>query len=224
MTIYYHYDAVTRLCTGSSIVEAGDPIPDNAVAFAPPIFTGPVAVVLSKDSLRWDFIDDYRGCDVIDGDGNPVTITNVGPLPSGYTYIPYVEPGPSVEIVRDMKLKEVIDSYEKVFGVINSKYPEYERETWSTQLEEARAVLANNNTETPMLSILVEERKAGESVLEFAQIVINNWMLFRQFSAYMTGQQQRMYKEVNELSTVAELDAYIVEYDIPAVLQQYLGS
>ena len=120
-----------------------------------------------------------------------------------------------VEEARAVKLAEVMTGYSAAFAPIESIYPVEERETWPVQLEEARAVLADPGADTPMLSILVATRGLGETVQDFALIVMGNNAMYRQFAAFITGQQQRMYREVNELQTTAAIQAYEVVYQMP---------
>ena len=131
---------------------------------------------------------------------------------------------PTLAEARATKLAEVMAGYSAAFAPIEAVYPAKERETWAIQLEEARAVLANPEAETPMLSILVSTRGKGETVAAFAAIVMANNAMYRQFAAFITGQQQRMYAEVNALDSPAAITAYEVRYEMPAGMEGYLGG
>lgn len=224
MLVFYYYDQKTRLFTGSSSAPDGTPTPDSAVLFSPPPIEGPGATILNEDLTAWGTIEDYRGWPVVDQNGNPATVTEPGPLPEGWKYVPPVEPGQDVDTLRKNKLAEVMTGYSAAFAPIETIYPTEERETWPIQLEEARAVLADPTTETPMLSILVALRGLGETVADFAQVVMANNAMYRQFAAFITGQQQRMFREVNALETTVEIRAYVVQYAMPEGIQEYLGG
>ena len=132
--------------------------------------------------------------------------------------------GPALEEVRAAKLAEVMAGYSAAFAPIEAIYPREERETWPIQLEEARAVLADPDAETPMLSIMVAVRGKGETIAEFAGVVMANNTMYRQFAAYITGQQQRMYAEVNAMGSMEAVAAYEVRYIMPPELAAYLGG
>lgn len=120
-----------------------------------------------------------------------------------------------IEEARAAKLADVIQGYKAAFGPIEAAYPTEERETWPIQLEEARAYLADPSADTPMLSIMVAMRGKGESVGDFAGVVMANNAVYRLIAGYLTGQQQRMYAEVNALDTVEAVQAYQVAYTMP---------
>ncbi|SBV92081.1 conserved hypothetical protein [uncultured delta proteobacterium] len=122
---------------------------------------------------------------------------------------------PTLEEAHAAKLAEVMTSYSAAFSPIESVYPKEERETWPSQLEEAISVLGGSTAETPMLSGLIAQRGLDESLQEFAQKVMVNNLIYRKLAGDITGQQQRMYREVNELKTVEEVQAYKVAYVMP---------
>ena len=66
-----------------------------------------------------------------------------------------------------------------------------------------------------MLTIMVATRGMGETVPDFAQVVMANNTMYRQFAALITGQQQRMYREVNALESAEDIVAYPVAFSLP---------
>ena len=67
---------------------------------------------------------------------------------------------------------------------------------------------------------MIKERNNGETVREFAQTIIANNTGYRAVYASLTGQQQRMYRDVMSLAatigvTTAHIQAYPVEYTLP---------
>lgn len=65
------------------------------------------------------------------------------------------------EDAKTIKLAEVMTKYTAAFAEIEKKYPTIEREGWAAQEAETNAYLADNSAETPVLSILVEQRGMG---------------------------------------------------------------
>lgn len=142
------------------------------------------------------------------------TIKEYGELPEGWSDTP---PPPSFEAALSAKLAEIMSKYSAAFAVIEQVYPAQEREGWPAQEAEAKALQADPNADTPVLSMLVQLRARGEKVAELAEKVILNAGQWRSVYAFFTGQQQRMYGEVVFLSeqegTKAEdIAAYPVEY------------
>lgn len=121
-------------------------------------------------------------------------------------------PAPTLEQVRATKIAEIMRAYDAAFAPIEAVYPAKERESWPIQLEEARAVLADPEAEAPMLSIQAAERGMGEGVAELAQKIVANNARYRVTAGRLTGQQQRMYAEVNALATAEDVAAYVVAY------------
>ncbi len=126
---------------------------------------------------------------------------------------------PTLEEARAAKLAQVMDAYQAAFAPIEAVYPSAEREGWPIQEAEARALLADPQadaaTVAPVLSALVQLRARGETPADLAQKVLANAGQWRMVYAWFTGQQQRMYGEVSGLATVAEIEAYPVEYQLP---------
>ena len=221
MSIAFTYDPQTLFANGSVAYEDELELPDNAI-------TGPFVEMGQYQLARanaardgWIVVEDYRYAPVVDGNGNPVCITDVGPLPEGCRVVRDDDPDVVARKLKEAhaaKLAEVMAGYSAAFAPIEAIYPREERETWPIQLEEARAVLADPDAETPMLSIMVAVRGKGETIAEFAGVVMANNTMYRQFAAYITGQQQRMYAEVNALETLEAVTAYEVRYDMPSGL------
>ena len=132
---------------------------------------------------------------------------------------PQPEPPTRAEVVEE-KLAEVMVGYTAAFAPVQAMYPSLEREGWPIQLEEARAVLADPEADALTLALMVEMRGMGESVADFAHTVIANNSYYRSFYAALTGQQQRMFRDVRSMAategvTAAEVLAYPVEYRMP---------
>jgi len=121
----------------------------------------------------------------------------------------------TLDEARAAKLADVMAGYNAAFADLEKIYPQHEREGWSLQEAEARAIMADPTADTPVLSALVAIRGRGETVADLAGQVLTQASAYRAFYAWYTGQQQRMYGEISALSTVAEILAYQVAYAPP---------
>jgi hypothetical protein len=131
-------------------------------------------------------------------------------------------PLPSLQEARAAKLAEVMAAYSDAFSPLEAVYPREEREGWSLQEAEAQELLDDPAAETPVLSLLVQLRGNGETVSDLAAKVLQHAREYRMLYAALTGQQQRMYGEVNALAaregaSAAEILAFPVAYTLPDV-------
>lgn len=115
---------------------------------------------------------------------------------------------------KTVKTAEIMTAYSVAFAPFKVMYPAEEREGWTEQKAEALAYLADPTAETPILSILIKQRGLGESLTSFAQLVLTKSATWKTVYGYLTGQQQRMCQEVENLKTVDEVLAYQVEYNL----------
>ena len=165
---------------------------------------------------KWEQEENHKGkCGYLGGE--PYIINEYGPPPEGFSETP---PLPSLEEAIQLTVTEIMVRYSAAFAPVDAAYPANEREGWTIQLEEARAVLEDENAETPTLTALVKERAMGEAVQDFAAIVMANNAMYRTVYAKLTGQQQRMYRDVMSMAamegvTAAQVLAYPVQYEMP---------
>lgn len=124
-------------------------------------------------------------------------------------------PTPDLEEARSMKLAALMQAYNAAFAPIEEKYPAREREGWAVQEAEARAVLADPQAATPVLSLLVQLRNKDESVPELAALVLDNALRWRSVYALLTGAQQRMYAEIVALASVEKIMSYPITFQLP---------
>ena len=126
----------------------------------------------------------------------------------------------TIDIALAQKLAEIMAGYREAFAPIYRGYPEEEQKGWPEQKEEALAVLANPSAPTPVLSELLRQRSRGETMEDFARLVLSKAATWKTVYAYLTGQQQRMYTDVQELAakkgtTIETLLSYPVMYVLP---------
>jgi hypothetical protein len=78
---------------------------------------------------------------------------------------------------------------------IKTKYPEEERETWSTQLEEARKYKKTlNEDDAPFLKTLAENE--NDTVEAFANAVIQNNETFKALSASALSEKRKLKQQL----------------------------
>ena len=85
----------------------------------------------------------------------------------------------------------------------------HEMATWRDQEDEARAYIADDTVDTPVLSPLVEARELGETVEELANKVIANADAYRTAYYPLLGKYQSLIKQVDSATTVEELEAIV---------------
>jgi hypothetical protein len=164
---------------------------------------------------------DYRGQTVYKPDGTTYHPATWGPLPDGDSLDP-PPPSPEEALAEAIagKKAEVLSGYEAAFAPVYAPYSATERDGWNIQLEEALAVLDGREADAPTLALMVQERGMDESLTDFAQLIVSKNLLYRPVYAFLTGQQQRMYRDVESMAampgiTADEVAAYLVEYQMP---------
>jgi len=84
-----------------------------------------------------------------------------------------------------------------------------EMATWKDQEYEARAYIKDNTSPTPVLSILVESRGLGETVLDLANKVVANADAYKQYYMPLLGKFQALTKQVDAATTVEEVGVIV---------------
>lgn len=125
---------------------------------------------------------------------------------------PEPEPTPTLEEARSAKLAELMRKYEAAFAPASAVYPGIEREGWFLQREEAQKVLTGG--ESAIIDQWVALRGADETAAEFAALVMENYEMWAGLYATLTPMQQRMYREINALTTVEAVQAYSINFNI----------
>ena len=84
------------------------------------------------------------------------------------TDISMIENIPVSELSLEYSREDILQVYERKMKALTSKYTEEEQKTWQTQLEEAKAYLANNTTPTLMLTEIAD----GTDIQTLAQNIV----------------------------------------------------
>ena len=77
---------------------------------------------------------------------------------------------------------------------LTSSYTEEEQKTWNTQLEEAKAYLADNSTSTPMLIEIAD----GNDIGVLAQKIVDKANFLKVESGKLLSWKNRELKQLNE--------------------------
>ena len=244
-TIMYVFDPRTReyiisrpaqVVGGKEITKSG-----TSTTIAPPEI--PAGHAARWNGAAWEIVEDHRRKMDDTGTkqgGTPYWLPgddhnsperymdDLGPLPAGAMTERPAAPPPTLEEAVESKLAEILSAYEAAFAPVEAKYPAHEREGWPIQLEEARAVAAAGpgaayGDIAPTLTAMLAERGLDESMEDFAALIITNNGVYRGVYAALTGQQQRMYRDVQAMAatpgvTADEVEAYPVKYELPGGL------
>jgi len=105
------------------------------------------------------------------------------------------------------KLAEVTATYNTSITALVGNTDQYELTSWTKQEAEARAYVASNKAITPLLSGMIVARGLGETVLQFANLIIANADAYRNAYATILGTYQANQKAISKATTVAEVQA-----------------
>lgn len=91
--------------------------------------------------------------------------------------------------------ERVEEKYNKDMQLIASQYPQYERETWAIQLEQAKKYLeTNNEDDAQFLKTLALAE--NDSVENFANAVIQKAAMYEQYSANALANKRAYQREL----------------------------
>lgn len=121
------------------------------------------------------------------------------------------DPDDLLEEAKEQAIDRVNSGYEQELSSIIDQYPDVETKTWDKQESEARAWLADNSVETPLLDGLAQGRQMDMAELVDRMIVkADAWV---QLSGAATGKRQRLEDEIEAATTIQVADA--VQWDEP---------
>jgi len=187
-----HYDRVTRELLGPGVADP-DPltdgvwlIPAHAVAAdaapLPPTRDG-YARVLNATGDGWDYMEDHRG---MTGyvNGVAVTITDMGPLPEGWSGVEPTQPQASVAAAKQAQIR---DGAEAVLAPLKAEYGPTEIASWDQQYEEANALEANPDAPAPLVRAIAAAR--GMDAAALAARIRANRAAWVAISGHVVGQR-----------------------------------
>ncbi|HBS18785.1 MAG TPA: hypothetical protein DD835_13360 [Halomonas sp.] len=103
-------------------------------------------------------------------------------------------PVPTLDTLAARKRVEIDSSAARSVASIRSLYPDFERETWGDQEDEARAWTADNTAPTPTLTGIAEAR--GVTVEYLAPKVIQKADQYRALATSVAGKRQRLEDDI----------------------------
>lgn len=118
----------------------------------------------------------------------------------------------ALDHAKAVKMQEINDGYERAIAALTPTYPDTERLTFDKQESEARALEANADAETPLLTALAAGRHIDKT--ELARRVIAKADAFAVASGYLTGQRQRMEDLLDKAQSLADVQNIVVTYSL----------
>lgn len=91
--------------------------------------------------------------------------------------------------------------------------PEFERETWPIQREEAKAWFTDRNAETPTIALIAQVRGVPLDVLR--QKAFEKAMAYQTVAAVVAGQRQAYEDRLNRAETLEQIQAIEPVYQLP---------
>lgn len=114
-----------------------------------------------------------------------------------------------LQVERDRLHKLVNEQYAKRMSAVALPYPQYERESWPIQLQEAQALVADPAAATPWIDACATQR--GLECSELAQRILAKDSAYRFISGQLTGARQAHEDAINALQDLEGLQLYDVE-------------
>jgi hypothetical protein len=113
----------------------------------------------------------------------------------------------ALEQAKATKLAEITTAYNNAVSTLTKSVDKFELASWTKQETEARAYIADNTIQTPLLSGLVETRGMGETVLALANKIIANADNYQKAYSAVLGTYQGKKKAIASATTVEEVKA-----------------
>ncbi|NVF15022.1 hypothetical protein [Vreelandella maris] len=165
-------------------------IPAGATDIAPPAPGVHEAARWAGDA--WELVPDYRGHVYYTADGESHEIKEFGTEPPADA-LDEAPPAPLADVAR-RKRREIDSGAARSVASIRSLYPDFERETWGDQEDEARAWTADKMAPTPTLTGIAEAREVTVEYL--APKVIQKADQYRALAASVAGKRQRLEDDI----------------------------
>lgn len=113
-----------------------------------------------------------------------------------------------LQVERDRLHRLVNEQYAQRMSAVALPYPQYERESWPIQLQEAQALVADPAAATPWIDACAARR--GLECSELAQRILAKDAAYRFISGQLTGARQAHEDAINALQDLADLQLYDV--------------
>lgn len=219
--IKYSYSHLTKEYTGTIEVPENKHVPRTTSKRPPNVSKNQVAVFVNGD---WIVKHDFRGQTVFSKiNGSPKTIFEIGEIPENYEFecgqridnvfysaekIAELKDSPDFQdkILSQEKQKKILKLEEEVnflIAKLDSGYPEFERETFATQLAEAKALIENPETEVRVLANIAANRNMD--VLELAKKVVEKSNNYALILGKIIGKRKFLIDVIDAASSLEEL-------------------
>lgn len=110
---------------------------------------------------------------------------------------------------KDSAVKALFFKCDSLLKRLATDYPERETQTWSIQLEEAKAYSADPTAATPFISASLKE---GETIRYYADIILRNNAAWSNYAG-MVIKLRRIYEPlVQEATSVDEVNSLVREF------------
>jgi len=115
-----------------------------------------------------------------------------------------------IPFMRDVMVLAVQEEFEHRHNVLKTKFSTLEEATWSDQICEATAYLADNEFETKLIHKLAEVRDL--TTLQFATKIVDKQLEFKTGLYDLAVAEQKMIHIINGCSSVRELNVVLEDY------------
>ena len=113
-----------------------------------------------------------------------------------------------LQVERDRLHRLVNEQYAQRMNAVALPYPQYERESWPIQLQEAQSLVADPAAATPWIDACAAQRGLERS--ELAQRILSKDAAYRFISGQLTGARQAHEDAIEALQDLADLRLYDV--------------
>lgn len=118
---------------------------------------------------------------------------------------PEPEPEPTIEDLRRAKRAEIESAYWVTIALVTDGYTQEERDSWTKQYLEARAVLADAGAATPLLSAIAAQRAIA--VADLAVLVVEKAELYATIAGAAFGRRRVLLADLDAAQTPDAIDA-----------------
>ena len=102
---------------------------------------------------------------------------------------------------KELAFKRINLGYSLAVGSLIASYPILERESWPSQVSEAKLILSGSTEETPWINSAALAR--GVDKTELATKIINKDLAFRSLSGNYSGIRQRLEIQIENITEVS---------------------
>lgn len=131
------------------------------------------------------------------------------------SYIIVAVPKPTLEEAKRRKLEEIQYAADDALAPLSAEYPYKEVLSFASQEAEARAVLKDPSTPTPLLTPMAARR--GITVEDLAKRIIAKADAATAATGDVLGQAQRDRDRLAAAQTIEDVNAIVPSYELPKV-------